>query len=90
MDLNVVRRAKGEMLPLASPEDALAFDYTPVDRARIAQNRTKLSVGSKATVKARLEPLIEATKADEIMVTTMIHDHDARKHSYELLAKLFA
>jgi luciferase family oxidoreductase group 1 len=90
VDLNVVRRAKGEMLPLASPEDALAFDYTPIDRARIAQNRTKVSVGSPATVKAKLDRLIADTKADEVMVTTMIYDHDARKHSYELLAKLFA
>lgn len=78
------------MLPLASPEDALAFDYTPVDRARIAQNRTKLSVGSPATVKAKLDTLIAATKADEVMVTTMIHDHVARKRSYELLAGIFA
>ncbi|MCF8476044.1 MAG: LLM class flavin-dependent oxidoreductase [Pseudolabrys sp.] len=90
VDLNIVRRAKGEMLPLASPEDALAFDYTPIDRARIAQNRTKLSVGSPETVMARLEPLIASTQADEIMVTTMIYDHDARKHSYQLLAKAFA
>jgi luciferase family oxidoreductase group 1 len=90
VDLNIVRRAKGEMLPLASPEDALAFDYTPIDRARIAQNRTRLSVGSPATVMARLKPLIEATQADEVMVTTMIYDHEARKHSYELLAKAFA
>ena len=89
VDLNVVRRAKGEMLPLSSPEDALAFDYTPIDRARIAQNRTKLSVGSPATVKARFDALIAATQADEVMVTTMIHDHGARKHSYELLAKLY-
>ena len=89
VDLNFVRRAKGEFLPLASPEDALAFDYTPVDRARIAQNRTKLSVGSPATVKARLEPLIASTQADEVMVTTMIYDHAARKHSYALLAKTF-
>ena len=89
VDLNVVRRAKGEMLPLSSPEDALAFDYTPIDRARIAQNRTKLSVGSPATVKARFDALIAATKADEVMVTTMIHDHGARKHSYELLAGIF-
>lgn len=89
VDLNIVRRAKGEMLPLASPEDALAFDYTPVDRARIAQNRTKLSVGSPKTVMAKLEPLIAATQADEVMVTTMIFDHEARKHSYELLAEAF-
>ena len=41
-------------------------------------------------MKARLKPLIEATKADELMVTTMIFDHAARKRSYELLAKAFA
>ena len=40
VDLNFVRRAKGEYLPLASPEDAAAYDYSPADRARIAQNRT--------------------------------------------------
>jgi hypothetical protein len=40
-------------------------------------------------VKARLEPLIAATKADEMMITTMVYDHAARKHSYELLAEAF-
>ena len=87
VDLNIVRRAKGEYLPLASPDDAANYEYTPVDKARIAQNRTRLSVGSPATVKARLMPLIESTKADELMVTSMLFDHAARKHSYELLAK---
>ncbi|MGN6572935.1 MAG: LLM class flavin-dependent oxidoreductase [Pseudolabrys sp.] len=90
VDLNFVRRAKGEYLPLASPEEATAYDYAPVDRARIASNRQRMSVGSPATVKARLAPLIEATQAQELMVTTMIHDHAARKHSYELLAGAFA
>ncbi|MFZ3249609.1 MAG: LLM class flavin-dependent oxidoreductase, partial [Pseudolabrys sp.] len=90
VDLNFVRRAKGEFQPLASPEDAAAYDYTPVDSARIAQNRTRLSVGSPETVKAKLLPLIESTKADELMVTTMLFDHAARKRSYELLAKAFA
>lgn len=89
VDLNFVRRAKGEYLPLASPDEALAYDYAPVDRARIAQNRQKLSVGSPATVKAKLAPLIEATQANELMVTTMIYDHQARKRSYELLAGIF-
>jgi luciferase family oxidoreductase group 1 len=89
VDLNIVRRAKGEYLPLASPEEARSYDYSPVDKARIAQNRTRLSVGSLGTVKARLMPLIETTKADELMVTTMIFDHAARRHSYALLAKAF-
>lgn len=89
-DLNAVRRAKGEYAPLASPEDAAAYDYSPVDRARIAQVRNRISVGSPATVKAKLLPLIESTKADELMVTSMIFDHAARRRSYELLASAFA
>src|ERR1700716_60866 len=31
----------------------------------------------------------DAPKADEVMVTTMIYDHAARRHSYELLADAF-
>jgi luciferase family oxidoreductase group 1 len=90
VELNFVRRAKGEYLPLASPEDAAKYDYTPVDKARIAQNRSRLTVGSPATVSARLAPLMAATQANELMVTTMVFDHAARKHSYELLAQAFA
>jgi luciferase family oxidoreductase group 1 len=87
VDLDIVRRGKGEYLPLASPETSAAYDYTPVDKARIAQNRARLSVGSPTTVHAKLMPLIEATQAQELMVTTMIYDHVARKRSYELLAQ---
>jgi alkanesulfonate monooxygenase SsuD/methylene tetrahydromethanopterin reductase-like flavin-dependent oxidoreductase (luciferase family) len=86
VELNFVRRAKGEYLPLASPEEAAAYPYTPMDRERIRINRERLFVGSAKTVRARLAPLIEATAADEVMVTSMIHDHAARKRSYELLA----
>jgi alkanesulfonate monooxygenase SsuD/methylene tetrahydromethanopterin reductase-like flavin-dependent oxidoreductase (luciferase family) len=55
----------------------------------VGQNRARLIVGSKATAMAHLEPLIKATEADEVMVTTMIYDHAARRHSYELLAEAF-
>ena len=40
-------------------------------------------------MRARLDPLLAATKADEVMVTTMIYDHAARRRSYELLARAF-
>jgi luciferase family oxidoreductase group 1 len=89
VDLNIVRRAKGEYLPLASPQDAAAYDYSPADRARVAKNRERMAVGSPATVKAKLAPLLASCQADELMVTTMIYDHAARKHSYELLANAF-
>jgi luciferase family oxidoreductase group 1 len=89
IDLNFARRQRGEYLPLASPKEAAAYPYTSVDRERIRQNRARVFTGSIDTVRARLDPLIEATKANELMVTTMIHDHGARRHSYEVLAKAF-
>jgi luciferase family oxidoreductase group 1 len=89
VDLNFARRRQGHYSPIPSPEEAAAHQYTPSDRALIGQNRARLVVGSKQTVLAHIAPLIEATKADEVMITTMIYDHAARKHSYELLAEAF-
>jgi luciferase family oxidoreductase group 1 len=87
IELNFVRRLQGEHLPLASPEEAAAYEYSPIDRERIRQNRARVFAGSPKTVMARLDPLIAATQADEVMITTMIYDHAARRHSYELLAQ---
>ncbi len=89
IDLNFVRRSRGEYLPLASPQEAAAYPYSPAERGLIARNRARLLVGTKATVLGRLAQLIAATKADEVMITTMIYDHAARRHSYELLAEAF-
>ena len=86
VDLNFLRRSKGEYLPLASPEEVQRYPFTPDDRSRIQRNRERLFVGSLQTVRARLKPLVHATQADELMITTMVYDHAARKRSYELLA----
>jgi luciferase family oxidoreductase group 1 len=86
LDLNWVRRARGEHAPLASPEDAQSYPYSPVDRELIRHRRSRLFVGTPKTVLAQLEPMIESTQADELMITTMIYDHAARRHSYQLLA----
>ncbi len=59
------------------------------NRERIRLNRGRVFTGTVATVRTRLDPLIEAPSADELMVTTMIYDHGARRHSYELLARAF-
>ena len=88
-DLHYARRAKGEYLPLASPEEAAAYPYTPMDRERMARHRARLVVGGIDRVNGRLRELIATTRADELMVTTMVYDHAARRHSYELLAEAF-
>jgi luciferase family oxidoreductase group 1 len=89
IDLNWLRREHGEYAPLPSPEEASAYPYTDADRARIAKNRARLFVGSPATVKEKLSAMVAASGADEVMVTSAIYDHGARKRSYELLAQAF-
>src|SRR5262249_36423405 len=38
IDLNFVRRSRGEYLPLASPQEAAAYPYSPAERGLIARN----------------------------------------------------
>ncbi|HWX60186.1 LLM class flavin-dependent oxidoreductase [Bradyrhizobium sp.] len=89
MDLNRLRRDRGQYLPLPSPEEALAYPYADAERASIARNRSRLFVGQPATVRQKLDPLIAASEPDELMVITAVFDHEARKKSYALLAEAF-
>ena len=88
-DLNRLRRDRGQYLPLPSVEEALAYPYTDSERTSIQRNRSRLFVGSPATVRRTLQPLIDASKPDELMVITAVYDHEARKKSYSLLAEAF-
>ena len=89
MDLNRLRRDRGQYLPLPSVEEALAYPYTDSERASIARNRSRLFVGSPATVMQKLQPMITASQTDELMIITAVYDHEARKKSYSLLADAF-
>jgi alkanesulfonate monooxygenase SsuD/methylene tetrahydromethanopterin reductase-like flavin-dependent oxidoreductase (luciferase family) len=89
MDLNRLRRDRGQYLPLPSVEEALAYPYTDAERALVARNRSRMFVGSPSTVMAKLQPMIAASQADELMVITAVYDHDARKKSYRLMADAF-
>jgi len=88
-DLNYVRRMRGEYLPFASPEEALAHPFTAAEREAVRRNRARLFVGTPAAVREKLMTLVAAAGADEVMITTMVYDHAARKRSYELLAQAF-
>ena len=89
MDLNRLRRDRGQYLPLPSVEEARAYNYSDAERASVMRNRSRLFVGSPATIMAKLDPMITAGKPDELMIITAVYDHDARKKSYSLLADAF-
>ena len=55
-----------------------------------SENRPGSVVGSPETVAAEIRQLADAVYADEVMVVTIVHDHQARRRSYELLAEAFA
>jgi luciferase family oxidoreductase group 1 len=89
MDLNRLRRDRGQYLPLPSVVEALAYPYSERERASIARNRSRLFVGSPASIMTKLQPMITESHADELMIITAVYDHDARKKSYSLLADAF-
>jgi len=86
LDLVWVRYQSGEFAALPSPEEAAAYQYSAPERALVEANRARHFVGSPGTVAAQIRGLVASSAADEIMVTSMIHDHAARLRSYELLA----
>ena len=90
MDLNRLRRDRGQYLPLPSPEEAMAYPYSDAELRSIDRNRARLFVGSPATVMHKIQPLISASEADEVMIITAVFDHEARKRSYGLLADAFS
>ena len=89
MGLAWVRMRMGRPGPLPSVEEATAYPYTPGELRLLENYRSMQIVGSVPTVQARLEDLARRTAADEIMVTTMVHDHAERLRSYEMLAEAF-
>ena len=86
--LSFLRLRTGRPGLLPSVEEALAHDYAPHERAFVEQRLAQQAVGGPDTVRASLEALVEATGADELMVTTMVHDPADRLRSFERLVTL--
>jgi luciferase family oxidoreductase group 1 len=84
-DLMWVRLHRGEFSTVPSPEEALAYPYTPRDR-EVADSRRALSfVGTPDEVRERIEEAARSAGADEIMVSSIIYSPSARRRSMELL-----
>ncbi|HLT58674.1 MAG: LLM class flavin-dependent oxidoreductase [Limnochordales bacterium] len=90
MDLSWVRLRRGQLGRLPSPEEATAYPYTEEERHIVAQYRQLAIWGSPAKVRDRLLALAAETGADEIMISSMIHDPPARLRSYRLVMEAFA
>lgn len=81
-----IRSGRGA-IPFPSPAQAAAHAWTPRERALVADRVRTQFVGSPRAVVERLRVLQRATGADELLVTTITHDHQDRIRSLELLAR---
>ena len=85
----VERYIRGEM----GPDERLHFENlrksnSEIDQLVVEDRMSTQIIGSPSTVRAGLDELMESTAADELMVTTIVHGHDDRLRSFELLSEV--
>ncbi|MFO0613917.1 MAG: LLM class flavin-dependent oxidoreductase [Polyangiaceae bacterium] len=87
-ELSFVRFMQGMRdLPLPSVEEAEANPLDDEQRAILEALGGRTLVGAPSTVAPRIRAIAEECRADEVMILTHVHEHEARCRSYELLAE---
>jgi alkanesulfonate monooxygenase SsuD/methylene tetrahydromethanopterin reductase-like flavin-dependent oxidoreductase (luciferase family) len=81
-----IRSGEGA-IQFPTPEQSRQHAWTDEERKLVIDRTETQFVGSPKQVADQLEQLQEATGADELIVTTITHDHNDRVRSYELLAQ---
>ena len=69
--------------PVEGYEENLDPRFVPSIRAALSCS----AVGDKATIRKQMDAFVERTGVDELMVTAQIFNHQARLHSFKLLAE---
>jgi luciferase family oxidoreductase group 1 len=82
-------RDRGIYAPLPLPEELATMELDQAQREQIARRRQRAFVGTPAVVGDKLRTLAETVGTEEIAVLTTVHDREARRHSYDLLAREF-
>jgi luciferase family oxidoreductase group 1 len=72
-----------------TPEQAAAHVFTPMEQEVIRSWTASSVVGTPDHVRESLDDLAVRTGANELMITTMVHGHEDRLRSYQLVADAF-
>jgi luciferase family oxidoreductase group 1 len=79
---------RGQRGPLPKPVPTMEGLWSESERRAVEQMLTVAAVGSATTVQTKLKEIITQTNADELIIASAIHDHAARKRSYESVAAI--
>ena len=88
-DLAMVRLMQNNPGPVPTPEEAEAYPWSPQELSLAASRRAFTSVGTPEQVRDDLERRRTEAGADELVITTQIHDPAERRLSYELIVKAY-
>ncbi|GGG03519.1 LLM class flavin-dependent oxidoreductase [Paenibacillus abyssi] len=83
--LNLIR---GNEVQLQPPVDDIKELASAYELAALQQQLGSSIIGSKETVKDKLQKFVNDTGADEIMAIAQVFDHKARVQSFEILAEI--
>lgn len=83
-------RSGSGAIAFPTPDEARRHVWTDDDRALVQDRLDTQFVGAPSTVADQLEVLAAETGADELLLTTITHDHADRVRSYELIADEWA
>jgi luciferase family oxidoreductase group 1 len=89
-DLSIARLRSNRPGPLPSPQEAAAHTWTEAEREISTAARRFVTVGTPDAVREGLLERARHAQADELIVTTNVHDPAERVRSFELLAQAFA
>lgn len=90
MDLQFIKMANGQKLDgVIPPEEALKYNFSPIELQHVRENRKRMMVGSPETIKHQVLRLSEEYQTEEFMLAGSIYDFDAKVKSFELLAEAF-
>jgi luciferase family oxidoreductase group 1 len=81
---------QGRLIAVPPVEKALRFMSSEGSPPSPRERRRRAIIGDPEQVRACLESVAHEYGADELMVVTITHDHEARRRSYELIAEAFA
>ena len=84
-----LRRDRGEFSALPSPAEVASYVYSAGERARVERLRARAFYGTPDVVGAKLRALAAEHGVDEVAILTTLHDPEARRRSYTLLAEEF-
>ncbi|MVN74950.1 MsnO8 family LLM class oxidoreductase [Hymenobacter sp. HMF4947] len=74
----------GRPAPLLPPVETM--QWGPAQQQAVMQMLAYSFIGSKATIQQDLQEFIAQTQVDEVMAVSNIFNHEARVHSYQVLA----